>query len=150
VNAGLTYLHTRVTDGSEYEQTTGKELPSDKILLLADWTGFVDTAYSFDVFGDKLIFDVSATYKGARNGSTSDPDSVPRLTSYTLLNGNITWRAANWEIALWGTNLTDEKYFSTYIDRSILEQAGLIGPLSSNVGIIGDGRRVGVRVGTYF
>lgn len=150
VNGGLTYLHSRVSNASEYEDTTGKSLPSERILFLPDWSAFAGTRYSLDIVGDKLIFDLNATYKGARNGSTSNPDSVPRLKDYTLLNGAITWRAANWEVALWGSNLTDEKYFSTYIDRSILEQAGLVGPLSSNVGIIGDGRRVGIRVGTYF
>ncbi|NGY05843.1 TonB-dependent receptor [Solimonas terrae] len=150
VNGGLTYLHSRISDASEYEDTTGKQIPSDRILFLPDWSAFAGTRYSLDLLGDKLIFDVNATYKGARNGSTSDPNSVPRLKDYTLLNGAITWRAANWEVALWGSNLTDEKYFSSYIDRSILEQAGLVGPLSTDVGIIGDGRRVGIRVGTYF
>lgn len=150
VEGGVTYLHSRISDASEYEDTTGTQIASDRILFLPDWSAFAGTRYSVDLLGDKLIFDVNAAYKGARNGSTSNPDSVPRLKDYTLLNGSITWRAANWEVALWGTNLTDEKYFSTYIDRSILEQAGLVGPLSTNVGIIGDGRRVGIRVGTYF
>lgn len=151
---GGSYIHARVTDGSGYEEVTGKPLPSDRILFLADWSGFASTSYWWELFGNRLIVDGGLTYKGERNGSTTDPESIPKMQAYTLFNASLTYRAANWEVALYGSNLTDEDYFQTYIDKSLLEDAlgpiALIPGLANNLGIVGDGRRVGARLGFYF
>ncbi|MBK8544778.1 MAG: hypothetical protein IPL62_15245 [Caulobacteraceae bacterium] len=47
--------------------------------------------------------------------------------------------------------MTDSEYYDSYLDRSLL--AALFGnasPLTHNLGITGDGRRVGVRVAARF
>ena len=151
---GGSYIHARITDGSGYEDVVGKPLPSDKILFLPDWSGNASTSYWWEVFDNRLVADIGLTYKGRRNGSTTDPESVPRLEAYTLFNASLTYRAANWEIAFYGSNLSDEDYFQTYIDRSLLEDAlgpiALIPGVANNLGIVGDGRRVGARLGFYF
>jgi iron complex outermembrane receptor protein len=73
---------------------------------------------------------------------------------FRSFNASLTYRAENWEVALYGSNLTDEDYFQTYIDRSLLEDAlgpvALIPGVANNLGIVGDGRRVGARLGFYF
>lgn len=151
---GGSYIHARVTDGSGYEEVVGKPLPSNRILFLPDWSGYTSTSYWWELFGNRLVADIGLTYKGKRNGSTTDPDSIPRLQAYQLLNASLTYRAANWEFALYGSNLTDEDYFQTYIDKSLLQDAlgpiALIPGVANNLGIVGDGRRVGARLGFYF
>ena len=154
-SVGGSYIHARVTDGSEYEETIGEPIATDRILFLADWSGHAGTAYTFDLFRTKLVAETGVTYKGKRTGSTTDPDSIPWLRAYTLVNASLTWRTPNFEVALYGSNLTDEKYFQTYVDKSLVEDA--LSPLTilfprtdNNLGIIGDGRRVGMRVGLYF
>lgn len=154
-NIGGSYLHARVVDGSDYEETIGEPIATDHILFLSDWSGHAGTAYSFDLFGNRLIADTGVTYKGKRTGSTTDPDSIPWLRGYALVNASLTWRTPHYEIALYGSNLTDEKYFQTYVDKSLVEDA--LSPLTilfprtdNNLAIVGDGRRVGMRVGLYF
>jgi iron complex outermembrane receptor protein len=45
-STGLTLLHARITDGSEYVQTTGMALPSDRILFTPDWNFYVNGSYT--------------------------------------------------------------------------------------------------------
>jgi iron complex outermembrane receptor protein len=87
--------------------------------------------------------------KGSRTGSSLDPNFVPVLESYTLVNASIAWQHKAWTVALFGTNLTDDKYMETYLDKSLLERAGL-GPLSQNLVIQGDRRRIGIRASFRF
>ena len=53
-------------------------------------------------------------------------------------------------VALFATNLFDTKYFESYLDKSLLTTAGFPPPLSHNLGIQGDRRRVGVRASYKF
>ena len=142
--------HTRVTDGTPYEETTGIALATDRILFLPDFTYFATGTYEIPVGENDLRFDVTLIGKGERYGSTLSPTFQPKLEAYSLLNANITWDFDSWYVALWGTNLTDEIYYESYLDESLLSTAGLPPFLVNNLGITSDGRRVGVRVGVNF
>jgi iron complex outermembrane recepter protein len=52
----------------------------------------------------------------------SDAVNAPTnlIDAYTVVNGRVTWRSADngWEVALEGTNLTDEYYYVTLFDLS--------------------------------
>ena len=48
------------------------------------------------------------------------------------------------ELAVFATNLFNEKYTESYIDRSALVRAGLAA-IASDLAIPGDRRRIGVR-----
>jgi hypothetical protein len=54
-------------------------------------------------------------------------------------------RSARNIVALFGTNLLDRQYFESYIDSSALIRAGLPAAIASDLGIMGDRRRVGIR-----
>ncbi len=146
LSAGGTLLHARITDGSEYTQTTGLPLPTDRILFLPDWNFYADANYSLPVGADTMRFDATLIGKGDRVGSTLSAASVPVLSSYYLVNGSIAYVHDKIEFAVFATNLFDKKYLESYLDKSLLTQAGFPPPLANNLGIQGDRRRYGVRV----
>lgn len=151
IQGGLTYNHARITDDSAYEAVIGTGLPSDRILFQPDWNFFVTPSYTIALGGGDLRFDATAIYKGDRAGSSLSPTFSPMLEGYYLLNGNISYSRDAWTVALWGTNLTDEEYYDSYLDRSLLGALfGDASPITRNLGIMGDGRRVGVRVSARF
>ena len=50
-----------------------------------------------------------------------DPAVAPRLAPYSLVNGSITMKfASGFSIGIFGTNLFNQKYIESYIDKSAL------------------------------
>jgi len=146
LDAGLTLLHARVTNSQEYTEETGLTLNSDRVLFTPDWNYNVGTTYSVPLNdgGQFMDFHLGAVAKGSRTAATASETSTPVLSPYTLVDAAITYRVPHGEIALFSTNLFDKQYFQSYIDKSVLTEAGL-GPLASDVGFEGDRRRVGIR-----
>jgi len=76
--------------------------------------------YAFNVGGGgsltpRLDFAYTdSVYANAQNAPTN------LIDSYTTVNGRLTWRSMNedWQVALEGTNLTDEYYYVTLFDLS--------------------------------
>ena len=149
-NAGLTYLHARITNGSEYVQTTGMPLPSDRILFTPDWNFDLNGSYTQPIGDDSLRFDGTLIGKGDRVGSTLTPASVPVLPAYMMVNTSITYIHGRYQLAAFATNLTNTRYFESYLDSSLLSTAGFPPALSHNLGVLGDLRRVGVRASYKF
>ncbi|WP_395647882.1 TonB-dependent receptor [Terricaulis sp.] len=151
LNGGLTYNHARITDDSEFEAVFPGGLASDLILFQPDWNFFITPTVTIPLGDDRIVFNTTVTYKGDRAGSSLDPTFQPMLDGYYLVNANVAYEHANWTIALWGTNLTDEGYYDSYLDRSLLAAFfGPASPLTHDLGITGDGRRVGVRISARF
>lgn len=151
IQGGLTYNHARITDDSAYAAVIGNRLPSDRVLFQPDWNAFITPSYTVAIPGGDLRFDTTVTYKGERAGSSLSPTVSPTLEGYTLVNANIAYDARHFSIALFGTNLTDEEYYDSYLDRSLLGALfGDASPITRNLGIMGDGRRVGVRISAKY
>jgi iron complex outermembrane receptor protein len=147
LDGGLTLLHARIVNQSEYIETTGFALSSSRILFTPDWNYNIDSIYSIPVMDgrDALEFMVGAVGKGSRMGSSLDPNVAPLLSAYSLVNTSLTYRFPHTEVALFVTNLFDKKYFESYIDSSALVRAGLPPQLASDLGFEGDLRRIGIR-----
>ncbi|MGE0740388.1 MAG: TonB-dependent receptor [Hyphomonadaceae bacterium] len=154
LQGGLTYNHARITDDSQFEAVFPGGLASDLILFQPDWNFFVTPTVTIPVGQGNVVFNTTVSYKGERAGSSLDPTFQPQLEGYYLVNANLAYELNNWTIALWGTNLTDEQYYDSYLDQSLLAAffgpPGPANPLVHNLGITGDGRRVGVRVSARF
>ncbi|RYF93819.1 MAG: TonB-dependent receptor [Caulobacteraceae bacterium] len=148
-NAGVTLLHARIEDDSAYFETTGMNLASDRLLFVPDWNYFASGSYTLPLGADDLRFDLTVIGKGDRIGSTLNDADVPVLESYTLVNSSLTFVHGEVNVALFATNLFDEDYTESYLDRSLLEKAGLAF-LATNLAIQGDGRRVGIRASVNF
>ncbi len=146
LQGGFTYNHSRVTDGSPYFNTTGIPLATDRILFLPDWNFSTTASYLIPVGADDIRLDATLIGKGDRVGSTLDANFAPELESYYLVNASVSWTHDDLSVGLFATNLFDERFYESYLDSSLLSVAGFTGPLVHNLGILGDGRRVGVRL----
>jgi iron complex outermembrane receptor protein len=148
VDAGLTLLHARITDDSQFVATTGYGLPSDKILFTPDWNYNLSGTYKWPLFDglNSLEFTAGVVGKGERNGSGLALVTVGpiEMEAYHLVNAAITYRFQSVDVSLFAANLLDDEYLESYIDKSLLQSAGL-GQLSHNVGLQGERRRVGMR-----
>jgi len=150
MRAGGTYNHARITDDSEYEAVIGTGLASDRILFQPDWQGFVTASLTYPVGPGELRTDVTASYKGERVGSSLSPTFVPTLEGYTVVNANVAYQWDNYTVSVFATNLLDEDYYDSYLDKSLLGAFGFPAAAVSDLGIMGDGRRVGIRLNARF
>ena len=151
LSGNVSLNHTRITDDSQWVDTTGRQYPTDRILFVPDYTYALTASYQIPMEEDaNLRFDATLLGKGSRMGSSLSETYAPELAAYDQLNANITWTQGKWSIGLWATNLTNKIYFESYIDSSALSVAGFSGPLVHNLGITSDGRRYGVRVTAGF
>jgi iron complex outermembrane receptor protein len=150
VDAGLSYLHARITDDSQYFATTGTHVSTNHIIFTPDYNYNLSTTYTLPLAANALVFDAGLFGKGSRYGSSLDPNVAPKLSAYAIVNGSIALRLSNGlTLAVFGTNLFNTKYIESYIDKSALVRAGLA-PLASNLAIQGDRRRYGLRASVKF
>lgn len=148
VNGGVTLMNTRYTNTDRYTATTGRTLPSDRFSFEPDWTVSLQSDYVVDLNGGDLTFSGGVFGKGDRIGASLSNTFAPELDSYVIANATISWKRDTLDLALFANNLFDEEYYESYIDSSVLTVAGL--PALGSLGLIGDGRRVGVRLGYGF
>ncbi|MEJ6011555.1 TonB-dependent receptor [Novosphingobium aquae] len=148
ISGGLTVMHARITDASAYTATTGRLLSSDRLTFQPDVMGNIATDYTIGLGGDsELAFGASATYKGKRLAATLNQTTPTFLDGYWLGNASVTFRQGNFELQGFVTNLGDTKYWESYIEKTTLQLAGLP---ASDLGIVGEGRRYGVRASFKF
>lgn len=148
VSGGGLLQRARITDDSRYRETTGRMLNSDRISFQPDWTANLQTEYWVPLGQGELTFSGGLTAKGSRIGASLSETFAPVLDSYVLFNASIAYRIDDLEIAVFSNNLFDEDYYESYIDSSTLTAAGL--PALGSLGQVGDGRRVGIRLGYSF
>lgn len=149
-DGSFAYVHARITDDSQYFATTGVHVSTDRIIFTPDYNYSLSTTYTVPIDSKSLVFDAGVVGKGSRIGSTLDPNVAPRLAPYSLVNGSITMKfASGFSIGVFGTNLFNQKYIESYIDKSALVKAGLAA-IASDLAIQGDRRRYGVRASLKF
>jgi iron complex outermembrane receptor protein len=141
-----TYLHARVTDASEFLATTGYAYAGNRIPFVPDFNYTVGGSYRIGLPHDQgVLFDGNMIYKGRRMASTLDAASIPYFDSYRIVNASIGWQTPHFDVAVFATNLFDEKYDESYLDKSLLGRAGVAPFLVNNLVIPGNRRRVGLR-----
>ena len=149
IGGGFNVQRARITDDSQYVAITGRQLASDRIPFVPDYNFNMQTNYTVPMgeMGD-LDLNVSVVGKGDRIGAGLSETFAPVLDDYILTNASITWNYNDYQVSLFANNLFDEQYYDSYIDSSTLTVAGL--PALGSLGLIGDGRRVGVRARVRF
>jgi iron complex outermembrane receptor protein len=148
LSGGLLIQRARITDDSRYVDTTGRQLASDRIPFEPDWTANLQTSYVMPIGPGDLTLSGGVIGKGDRMGSSLSETYAPELESYWLANMSVSYKWDAYEISVFANNLFDEEYYESFIDSSVLSVAGL--PALGSLGLIGDGRRVGVRFGYSF
>ena len=136
---GLTNGEIKRHTGSNFDYSTlavnthdfaGKDIP-----FSPEYSLYSDISY---LFSDQII-----TTIGVRQiGNIHYLDQTAHDTvndSYTLLNANIGYVSNGWEVNLFGTNLTDEEYYTS-----------LVSSLGGSPGIVGSPRVVGLSISKEF
>jgi iron complex outermembrane receptor protein len=147
LSGGLTWMHARITDASAYTATTGRLLSSDRLTFQPDWMLNLNSDYVIPIGADSLTLTAGLVGKGSRLAATLNQTTPTFLDSYFLVNAAITWRHGPLEFSVFANNLLQEDYFESYIEQTTLALAGIP---PSDVGIIGDRRRIGARVRFQF
>jgi iron complex outermembrane receptor protein len=144
----VTYVHARLTDSTPYTRVTGRTLSSDRLTFQPDFTGNIYSDYTIPLGGtDTLTLTGGVVAKGRRLAGTLNQTTPTFLKGYALVNTAITYRTGPIELAVFANNLLQKDYFDAYIEKTTLQLAGLP---ASDLGIIGDRRRIGVRLGFRF
>ncbi|NJC05719.1 iron complex outermembrane receptor protein [Sphingomonas kaistensis] len=144
LSGGVSVQRARITDSSAFTRVTNSTLPSDRLPFQPDYNFSLNSDYVLPVGTGDITLNVGAIGKGERIAASISPTRAPVLDSYVLINGSITYRIGSFEIAAFANNLFNESYFDSYIERRTLELAVPFLP-ASDLGIIGDRRRYGVR-----
>ena len=152
LTGGASYIHARVTDSSVYTDTTSFVLGSDRLPFQPDWNLNLNSDYTVRMGEADVTFNVGVFAKGKRIGASLSETRVPMLKSYALVNGAITYAIGGIEVSAFVTNAFNANYYESFIEKTTL--ANIFGPfldittgepLASDLGIMGEGRRVGVR-----
>jgi iron complex outermembrane receptor protein len=142
ISGGLTYMHARLTDSSPYTAVTGRTLSSDRLTFQPDTMFSLSSDYVVPIGDDSLTFSGGVQGKGKRLAATLNQTTPTFLKGYALVNASITYKTGPFEFALFGNNLFNKNYFESYIEKTTLQLANLP---ASDLGIIGDRRRYGIR-----
>jgi iron complex outermembrane receptor protein len=104
ISAGLLYMH-------DYEVTAGPREGQEQPFT-AEFSGNLGATLVFPladgglyIRGDYIFMDDHIT-----NGSSEDQLEDKDVDDRELLNAKIGWRNDNWNISVWGKNLTDDEY----------------------------------------
>lgn len=147
IRGGLTLMHARLTDSSAYTQTTGRRLASDRLTFQPDWSANLATDYTIDLGKDQVVLGANLTGKGKRLAATLNQTTPTTLDGYWLVGASATYRTGPIEVSAFVSNLFNKGYWESYIERTTLQLAGLP---ASDLGIMGDARRYGVRASMKF
>ena len=145
ITGGASYVHARITDSDIYTDLTGKVLASKRLPFQPDWTFNINSDYVLPVGTGDLTFTAGAVAKGSRIGASISETRAPVLKAYVLVNGAITYAINNIEVGAFVNNAFNAKYYDSFIEKTTLENVFGPGPLASDLGIMGDKRRYGVR-----
>ena len=162
ISGGGSLMHARLVNTDIYSETTatptdpdGRTLASNRLAFQPDWNFSLNSDYVVPVGNGDLTFNANLVGKGTRIPASIRQETpefpghpeLRALRAYVLTNGSITYRIGNIEVGAFVNNLFKEEYFESYIERTTLVLAGL---KNSDVGIMGDKRRYGVRTRVRF
>ena len=148
-------MKARLTNTDIYTQTTGRTLASNRLSFQPDWNFSLNSDYVVPVGDGSITLNANLVGKGSRIPASirqitpefpGHPPLTP-LSAYVLANGSITYRIGGIEVGAFVNNAFNKKYVESYIERTTLVLAGLP---NSDVGIIGDRRRYGIRTRITF
>ena len=144
LSGGVSLQHARLTNTDSYTEITGKVLASDRLTFQPDWNFTLNSDYVVPLGAGDVTFNAGLVGKGDRIAASISETRAPVLDGYVLVNGSITWRLGGFELSAFVNNLFNEDYFESYIEQTTLALAVPFLP-ASDLGIIGDRRRYGIR-----
>ena len=134
---GLGYVDSEVSDARpEYDGAELPNAPQFQSTLGARWEIPMNANWNFALQGDLKYAD--SAFRTMPNSPVASTDA------YTVVNGRIVLHQpeGNWEFAIWGRNLTDERYF--------IEAFDVFDPLGSTAKLLGAPRVWGLSANYSF
>lgn len=138
VSAGLGYLDSEYLDfdgapglpGGAPQDLTGERRtysPEWQTSLTADWTHTLTNGIQWFVGGSWSWVDEQNV------GASSNNNLQSRQDSYSIVNARTGLRSAsgNWDVTLFGSNLTEEDYCSTIYDQGFGSPLGAVNPVNN-------------------
>jgi iron complex outermembrane receptor protein len=158
ITGGGSYVHARISNFDGLQEATGiPHLGSKRLPFQPDFTGNINSDYVVPVGNGNLTFTAGVVAKGSRVGASLNQNTASVLKGYALVNGALTYSVGGVEVGAFVNNLFNKKYMESFIERTTL--ANVFGPftdpttgqpLASDLGIVGDLRRFGVRARVKF
>jgi iron complex outermembrane receptor protein len=149
ISGGVSVQRARLTDISPFTNVTGRVLASDRLPFQPDWNFSLNSDYVIPLGKGNLTLSGGITGKGSRIAGSISETRAPILDEYFLVNGSMTYRVGAFEISAFVNNLFNQDYFESYIEQTTLALALPFLP-ASDLGIIGDRRRYGIRTRVRF
>jgi iron complex outermembrane receptor protein len=121
VQASMEWLHGRYTSFPNDPSYVPSPAGGDSLIAIdgkglttvesPDVTAYVAGTYSLPVANGVLDSSVNVSYN---SGYYWNPDNRLRQPSYALLGANFKWTptGANWDVRLWGNNITSKHYYT--------------------------------------
>jgi iron complex outermembrane receptor protein len=154
LSGAFSYQHARLTNFDAYTEATanppltpGRVLASKRLTFQPDWNFALNSDYVIPLGNGDLTFNLGATGKGSRIAASLSETVAPVLKEYVLVNSSLTYSINNIEIGAFVTNLLNEDYMESYIEKTTLILANLP---PTDIGIPGDKRRYGIRTRIRF
>jgi len=144
LGAAMEYLHGRYDsfpNAPLYTPlTTGGDLPGSfdaagkTTVRSPDFVGNVTASYVIPASIGSFDFVAGGYYN---SGFYWNPDDRIKQPVYTLVNASVTWTApkADWDVRLWGKNLTGRRYYSYETDQEFGDDASPAPPLTYGISI---------------
>ena len=136
--AGVAYLDSEYLDfegapglpGGDLQDLTGDRRnfsPEWQTSLTADWTQTLDSGMQWFVGGSWSWFDEQNV------GSSSNNNPQSMQDSYSIINARVGLRSAsgNWDVTLFGNNLTDEDYCGVIFEQAFGAPLGAEDPVNN-------------------
>ncbi|MEM8661238.1 MAG: TonB-dependent receptor, partial [Pseudomonadota bacterium] len=113
LNAGLLYMH-------KYEVTAGT-LEGQELPYTADYSGNLGATLVFPIADGGIYLRADYIYMDDhKTNSTDEANLLPKdIDDRELLNARIGWRNNNWNVSVWGKNLTDDHYAVQTVDPQL-------------------------------
>jgi iron complex outermembrane receptor protein len=120
LEASFGYVNSKVTDNEGSSLIEGTDCGGERCLAprTPKLSGAVGVQYSFEAAGGRLTPRLDMTYQSkiyfVTNNGCPAACGTGDQAALTLLNGRVTWASpdSDWEVALYGRNLTDKAYFN--------------------------------------
>ncbi|MEM6581499.1 MAG: TonB-dependent receptor [Pseudomonadota bacterium] len=113
INAGLLYMH-------KYEVTAGT-LEGQELPYTADYSGNLGATLMFPIADGGVYLRADYIYMDDhKTNSTDEANLLPKdIDDRELLNARVGWRNNNWNVSVWGKNLTDDHYAVQTVDPQL-------------------------------
>nr|VFJ65373.1 MAG: iron complex outermembrane recepter protein [Candidatus Kentron sp. DK] len=138
VFGGVGITDSEITKDNVYPEREGNHSPDSH-----QYTLNLGAQYGFDLGPMDATLRLDAERRGRKYWF---PDNVESQAPFTLYNARLTLKKGNFQASLWGKNLSDKRYYTSYLDSDLMENKPGFLAWILDAGSLGQPRSFGVDV----